>query len=104
MAGIGDQLDTDLPEQVEIILGRNQQGPVLHLLNRSGDRDQRFTAPTPITGGTVRLRVDGPVRAVEALRSGTSLPVTTIGPDQIEIQVPTLHDFEVVQVHLTDNA
>ena len=94
------QVDTDLPEQVEIILGSNQHGPVVHLLNRSGDRDQRFTAVTPIGPGILRVPVSGPVRAVSALRAGSPLDVTTDHAGYVEITLPALHDFEVVQLHL----
>ena len=32
----GPQVETDLPEQVEVVLGRSAAGTVVHLLNRSG--------------------------------------------------------------------
>lgn len=94
------QVDTDLPEQVEIILSENEHGPVVHLLNRSGDRDQRFTAVTPIGPGTLRIPITGPVTEVSALCAGRTLDVTTDAAGYAEITTPTLNDFEVVQLHL----
>jgi hypothetical protein len=73
--GVGaPEVETELPEQVEIVVGRSAAGIVVHLLNRSGDGDQRFAPPVPI--GPARLKVPDGVREVRALRSGEQLPVT----------------------------
>lgn len=83
------QVETELPEQVEIVLGRSAAGTVVHLLNRSGDTDQRFAPPVRIAPALLRLP-DG-VREVEALRSGERLPVT-----DGRVRVPDIGLFEVL--------
>ena len=85
----GPSMATDLPEQVEIVLGRSAAGTVVHLLNRSGDTDQRFAPPVPV--GPARLRLPDGVREVEALRSGERLPVTDGW-----VQLPEIGMFEVL--------
>jgi hypothetical protein len=89
IAAGGPSMETELPEQVEIVLGRSAAGTVLHLLNRSGDADQRFAPPVPV--GPARLRLPTGVREVEALRSGEHLPVTDGW-----VQVPEIGLFEVL--------
>jgi hypothetical protein len=85
----GPQVATGLPEQVEIVLGRSAAGTVIHLLNRSGDADQRFAAPLPIKAGWLSLPgLDG---EVEALRAGIRLPVV-----DGRIEVPEFGLFEVL--------
>jgi hypothetical protein len=83
------QVETELPEQVEIVLGRSAAGSVVHLLNRSGDTYQRFAPPVRIAPALLRLP-DG-VREVEALRSGERLPVT-----DGRVRVPDIGLFEVL--------
>jgi hypothetical protein len=86
---VGRAVETDLPEQVEVVVGRSAAGYVVHLLNRSGDADQRFAPPVPI--GPARLRAPNGVREVEALSAGERLPVTDGW-----VQVPELGLFEVL--------
>ncbi|TCO32848.1 beta-galactosidase-like protein [Kribbella steppae] len=83
------QMETELPEQVEIVLGRSVAGTVVHLLNRSGDTDQRFAPPVRI--GPAELRLPDGVREVQALRSGERLPVT-----DGRVRVPEIGLFEVL--------
>jgi hypothetical protein len=85
----GPQVETGLPEQVEIVLGRSAAGIVVHLLNRSGDTDQRFAPPVRI--GPAELRLPDGVREVQALRSGERLPVT-----DGRVRVPEIGLFEVL--------
>jgi len=85
----GPQMETGLPEQVEIVLGRSAAGTVVHLLNRSGDTDQRFAPPVRI--GPAELRLPDGVREVQALRSGERLPVT-----DGRVRVPEIGLFEVL--------
>ncbi|MGW7685517.1 alpha-amylase family protein [Kribbella sp. NPDC054772] len=86
---VGGAIETDLPEQVEVVVGRSAAGYVVHLLNRSGDTDQRFAPPVPIGPG--RLRVPDGVQEVEALNAGERLPV-----EDGWVQVPELGLFEVL--------
>jgi hypothetical protein len=85
----GPQVETDLPEQVEIVIGRSAAGTVIHLLNRSGDGVQRFAPPVLIGPGS--LRVPDGVQEVRALASGERLPVT-----DGQVRVPEIGLFEVL--------
>ncbi|GAA1568461.1 MULTISPECIES: alpha-amylase family protein [Kribbella] len=86
---VGNATPTDLPEQVEVVVGRSAAGYVVHLLNRSGDTDQRFAPPLPIGPG--RLRVPDGVQEVHALNAGERLPV-----DDGWVHVPEIGLFEVL--------
>jgi hypothetical protein len=86
---VGGAVETDLPEQVEIVVGRSAAGFVVHLLNRSGDTDQRFAPPVRI--GPARLRVPGGVREVRALVAQERLPVSDGW-----VQVPEIGLFDVL--------
>lgn len=92
-SGIGG--GAQLPEQVEIVRGRSLTGQVIHLLNRTGDADQRFRAPVPIPPAT--LAVDARHGRARALRAGTELPILTAG-NQPYVQLPEVHYFEVVVI------
>jgi hypothetical protein len=80
------RIETDLPEQVEIVLGRSAAGTVIHLLNRSGDAPQRFAPPVEI--GESWLAMPGPFRA---LRAGQTL-VSENG----RVRLPRIGRFEVL--------
>ncbi|TDO35235.1 beta-galactosidase-like protein [Kribbella sp. VKM Ac-2527] len=87
----GPQVESGLPEQVEIVVGRSAAGTVIHLLNRSGDADQRFAEPLPIA--RTWLAVPGTAVEVEALRAGERLPVV-----DGRMQLPEIGLFEVLVV------
>jgi hypothetical protein len=70
-------------------MGHSAAGTVIHLLNRSGDADQRFAQPLPIGEGWLTLP-DG-VTTVEALRAGRRLRV-----EGGRVLVPTIALFEVL--------
>lgn len=84
-----------LPEQVEVVLGRSAAGRVIHLLNRTGDADQRFRAPVPIAPATLAL--DASAGRVRALRSGAELPVRT-DADGPYVELPEIGLFEVLVI------
>ncbi|TDO55103.1 putative glycosyl hydrolase-like family 6 (GHL6) protein [Kribbella sp. VKM Ac-2571] len=86
---VGGAVETDLPEQVEIVLGRSAAGFVVHLLNRSGDADQRFAPPVRI--GSAQLRVPADVREARALVAQERLPVSDGW-----VQVPEIGLFDVL--------
>lgn len=92
-SGLGD--GPALPEQVEVVLGRSAAGQVIHLLNRSGDADQRFRPPLPITPAT--LAVSSASCRVEALRAGVELPVAT-DDGRPYVRLPEIGLFEVLVV------
>ncbi|MEV0621304.1 beta-galactosidase trimerization domain-containing protein [Nonomuraea sp. NPDC050404] len=83
---------TGLPEQVEIVTGRSGQTRVIHLLNRSGDADQRFRAPLPITESWLELPWQGEWE-VRALRAGRVLD-----NDGGRVRLPDIGLFEVLKL------
>ncbi|PRX96620.1 alpha-amylase family protein [Allonocardiopsis opalescens] len=83
------RVDTDLPEQVEVVLGGSAAGGVVHLINHSGEVPQGFRAPLPVHGR--RLRVPWWSRQPSfALRSRTGLDPDGAGA------LPRLDLFEVL--------
>ena len=96
-------VSAELPEQVELIVGRDDDGHVLHLINQSGAKRRSFGPHVPITGGRVRLRGSadawraGAWRA-EALVRGEELPSSVHGDDLV-IDLPPIELFEVVRIH-----
>jgi hypothetical protein len=88
----GQQVVTGLPEQVEIVVGRSAAGRVIHLLNRSGDTDQRFAAPLPIGPSWLRVpNLDDGIDEVEVLRAGGRLPVV-----DGRVELPAIGLFDVL--------
>lgn len=85
-----------LPEQVEVVLGADDEGMVLHLINLSGAGHRTFGPHVTIPGGQLRLHG---VRATgaEALVSGRPVTVEQDGDDAI-LDLPPLEAFEVVRV------
>ncbi|TDD43444.1 hypothetical protein E1286_28865 [Nonomuraea terrae] len=96
-AGRGIEVETDLPEQVEIVVGRSAAGRVIHLLNRSGDASQRFTRPLPIPQSWLTLPWAGEGWSVRALRADRPL-TTESGPGGTRVRLPELGLFEVLVV------
>ncbi|MEV6283387.1 alpha-amylase family protein [Kribbella sp. NPDC051770] len=97
----GQQIGTGLPEQVEIVVGRSAAGQVIHLLNRSGDADQRFAEPLPIAPTWLKLPAEtseaagvaeaGEAAEVRALRAGVQLPVV-----DGHVELPPIGLFETL--------
>jgi hypothetical protein len=92
-SGLGD--GPALPEQVEVVLGRSAAGQVIHLINRSGDADQRFRAPVPIAPATIA--VSEIATRARALRAGCELPIVTAG-GRPHVRLPQVGLIEVVVV------
>jgi hypothetical protein len=95
-SGIGN--GPKLPEQVEVVRGRSTAGQVIHLLNRSGDADQRFRAPIPINPATFSLETAD--CRVYAVRAGVDLPVA-VADGQPYVHLPEIGSFEVLVVEST---
>src|SRR5690606_38035720 len=94
-AGLG--LRTDLPAQVQVVLGRNRAGStVVHLLNRSGDAPQRFVEPVPIAGGVVTIPVDTPPVCVRAHVAGGEVE-HDFADGLLTVRTPELGLFEVLE-------
>jgi hypothetical protein len=83
------EVETDLPAQVEVTVGRSAAGLVVHLLNHTGLRRQSYGDPVTIAAGhrlTVRNR--GAARAVVADRE--------LSTEDGAIVLPELGLFEVL--------
>ena len=95
---LGEDLDveTDLPEQVEVIVGRSAAGYLVHLRNLSGAGVQKFGTPLPIAPArlSVRLSQEQPVRA-RALVAGRDLAVE-LASDRASVELPALQLFEAI--------
>jgi hypothetical protein len=85
-----------LPEQVELVLGRDEEGLVVHLINLSGARHRTFGPPLTVTGGRLRFPGRADDRA-EALVAGEALPVRREG-GAVVVDLPPIERFEVVRV------
>jgi hypothetical protein len=89
-------ISASLPEQIELTLGQNALGPVVHLTNLSGIQRNSVGAPIPVAGG--QLRLEGAAgRAARALVSGTECPARDEG-DTLVIDLPEIELFEVIQI------
>ena len=93
----GHVVSAELPEQVEMIVGRDDAGLVVHLINQTGARRKSFGPHVPIRGG--RLRVRGAGTGVELLVSEEAATFSRDGDDTV-IDLPTLEVFEVVRIPL----
>lgn len=92
-SGVGG--GAELPEQVEVVVGRSVAGKVIHLLNRTGDADQRFRSPVPIEPAT--LAIESTDVRVRALCAGVDLPVRTeYGTPYVHL--PKIGLFEVLVI------
>jgi hypothetical protein len=93
----GDEIvSADLPESVEITVGKSGDRLVIHVINMSGARRANFGPPIPVSGG--RLRIRGATGAsVRTLVSGAECEVAR-SADGIEVALPEIGLFEVVVV------
>ena len=86
----------DLPEQAEIVVGENERGLVVHVVNYTGVQRNSIGSPVTITGGTLQLRGPHPT-AARALVAGTELPIREQA-DGIVVTLPDVARFEVVEI------
>jgi hypothetical protein len=87
----------DLPEQVEMIVGKEGKGLVIHLINQTGGRRKSFGPHVPIAGGRVRVKNGG--KDIQLLVSKTGAKVSSDGNDLV-IDLPPLELFEVIRIPL----
>lgn len=87
----------DLPEQVELIVARDDDGLVLHVINQTGARRKSFGPHVPINGATLRVR--GANDGARTLVSKEQ-PSTWRDGEDLVIELPILELFEVVRVPL----
>jgi hypothetical protein len=97
LLGADLEVETDLPEQVEVIVARSAAGYVVHLRNLSGAAGQRFGKPMTIPPSrlTVRLPEGAPTRA-RALVAGHQLDLTSSGVGGVNVSLPAFELFEAV--------
>lgn len=92
------EVETDLPEQVEVIVGRSELGQVVHLRNLSGATVQKFLAPLPVSGRHLTIRNAEPGSQVRSLVSGQTLTADPAPAGGITVALPELGLFEVLVI------
>ncbi|WP_166844402.1 alpha-amylase family protein [Isoptericola sp. BMS4] len=102
LAGPGLRVDTDLPAQLQVVPGSTGRSTVVHLLNRSGDAPQRFTAPLEIGAGTLRVPARGEPVAVRARVAGSELSWALDGADVV-VRTPAVGLFEALEIRWHNN-
>ncbi|MCI2419572.1 beta-galactosidase trimerization domain-containing protein [Saccharopolyspora sp. K220] len=94
---LGDRLeiDTDLPAQVEVVVGRSDAGLVIHLRNLTGLRHQSFGDPVTISAGHQITLRGNDISAARTLVAGAE-PSSESGDGRITIELPEIGLFEVL--------
>jgi hypothetical protein len=89
--------DTDLPDQVEVVLGRSRAGLVVHLVNLTGAGPQRFGPPVTVHGAWLWIPWLDPTVRVRALSAGIDLAVTE-RDGRPGVELPPLGLFELLVI------
>ncbi|HEX7350009.1 alpha-amylase family protein [Brachybacterium sp.] len=89
---------TTLPDHVRIVPGRGARGPMIHLLNRSGERPQRFVDPAPTAPADLEITCPEEPRGVRALVTGDELDWTW-SEGVLRLCTPGIDVFEVICVN-----
>ncbi|MFD0899307.1 beta-galactosidase [Actinomadura sediminis] len=84
-----------LPEQVELILGRDEEGYVVHLLNQTGLRRRSFGPHVPVADGRLMLHRATGNESVTSLTTRRRLGARMDG-DVLVIDLPVIDLFEVI--------
>lgn len=71
--------------------------PLLHLLNRSGDADQRFLEPLPIAAARLELSWIGQAPAARALVRGVDL-TCWLQDGVLHLDLPEIGRFEAIRL------
>ena len=88
---------TTLPAHVRLVPGHSAHGPILHLLNRSGERPQRFVDPAPASPAELEIPCADEPREVRALVADQELEWSwTAGV--LHLRTPRIGVFEVIAV------
>ncbi|NKY58360.1 alpha-amylase family protein [Nocardia flavorosea] len=88
-------VSAELPEQAELILGRDHKGYVAHILNQTGARRRSFGPHIPLTGGRLAIRGANPGTHATALVSRRDLSTRHTGTSLI-VELPDIDLFEVI--------
>lgn len=86
---------TTLPPHVRLVPGRSARGPLVHLLNRSGERPQRFVDPAPIPPAELEIPCDAEPLDVRALVAGQELEWSW-DASTLRVRTPRIDVFEVI--------
>jgi hypothetical protein len=97
----GQVVFADLPEQVEVFLGRDGAGLVLHIVNQSGARRKSFGPHLRIEGGKVTIKGAAGAGRPDLLVSEKPAEVQSSGEDMV-IALPDLELFEVVRIPMQE--
>jgi hypothetical protein len=87
----------ELPEQAELILGRDDRGHVAHVLNQTGAGRRSFGPHVPLTNGRLVIRGTRPGAQAKALVSGRELS-TRQTDSALIVELPVIDLFEVVRI------
>jgi hypothetical protein len=90
-------VDTDLPDQVEVVVGRSRAGLVVHLVNLTGAGPQRFGPPVTVHGARLWIPWADPAARVRALAASIDLAVTE-RDGRPGVDLPPLGLFEVLVI------
>ncbi|TDC98366.1 alpha-amylase family protein [Actinomadura sp. 7K507] len=86
-----------LPEQVELVLGRDDEGYVVHLLNQTGARRRSFGPHVPVGDGHLVLHRATGNESATALVAGQKL-ATRLDEHGLDIALPAIDLFEVIRI------
>ncbi|QSE89808.1 beta-galactosidase trimerization domain-containing protein [Rhodococcus pseudokoreensis] len=91
------EVETDLPAQVEVVVGRSATGMVIHLRNLTGLRHQSFGDPVTIKAGHRLTLRNGEIQSVRALVAGADLhPESSSEGAAVTVALPEIGLFEVL--------
>ncbi|WP_432504481.1 alpha-amylase family protein [Kineococcus arenarius] len=90
------EIVTNLPEQVEVVVGSSRSGCVVHLRNLTGTTRQSFHAPLPIMDRTIAYTRWLPGQRLRALVTDTELVAEPASGAGAQVHLPDLGLFEVL--------
>lgn len=93
-------VSAEISDRVEMILGRDEDGYVVHLLNQTGARRRSFGAHIPVSGGRLVVHDSDQSLVATALVAGRDLDVRHNGTT-LTVDLPVIDFFEVVRVRAT---
>lgn len=91
------QWTTTLPAHIQLVPGRSARGTLIHLLNRSGERPQRFVDPAPASPAELEIPCAAEPREVRALVTDHELDWSW-SAGVLHLPTPRIDVFEVLSV------
>lgn len=89
-------LETDMPEQIEIVSARSGNRTVLHVINQTGIRHNTVLGHVPVHDATIRIRVDAPTAMVRLLIDGRHERARADADGFVAVRIARLELFEVI--------